>query len=94
MKKGNLKVKYLFYGMEVLCLCAVLVFASAYVFTDAPAERVDTACENAAGCFCCILIIHLFIAFLSFVHQRRKEQDEAIVGYYLEALKERKNYDD
>ena len=76
--------------MEVLCLCAVLVFASAYVFTDAPAERVETACENTAVCFCWILITHFSIVFLSFVHQRRKEQDEAIVGYYLEALKERK----
>lgn len=87
-------MKYLFYAMEVLCLCAVLIFASAYVFTDAPAERVETACENAVGCFFCILMVHLFIVFLSFVHQRRKEQDEAIVGYYLEALKEKKNYDD
>lgn len=83
-------MKYLFYAMEVLCLCAVLIFASAYVFTDAPAERVETACENAVGCFFCILMVHFFIVFLSFVHQRRKEQDEAIVECYLEALKERK----
>ena len=83
-------MKYLFYGMEVLCLCAVLVFASAYVFTDVSAERIEPACEAAGCCFTLLVFAHVFIAFLSFVHQRRKEQDEAIVECYLEALKERK----